>query len=290
MLGSQMLKTLSGSSDFEMYAFDKDDLDISDKDALTAVFKRISPDFVINCAAFTAVDACETEKETAFKINGDAPGAIASACKAENAALLHISTDYVFDGENPDGYKENDVPSPINAYGESKLRGEQLIAENMDDYYIVRTSWLYGENGQNFVDTMLKLAETKDEISVVDDQIGSPTYSKDLCDELVRCFLSPFISDLPKQHDRMMHNNHSSGEKLPFGIYHITNSDYTSWYGFAKEIFKLANMNVKVNPVTSEQFPRPARRPHCSILINTKFDPKMRSWKDALKAYLQLTT
>lgn len=296
MLGSQMLKTLSGSGDFEMYAFDKDDLDISDEEALSSVFKRISPDFVINCAAYTAVDACETEKDIALKINGDASGAVAVACKEENAVLLHISTDYVFDGENPRGYKEDDRPSPINVYGESKLRGEHLIAKNWDKYYIVRTSWLYGENGENFVETMLKLAKKKSELDVVDDQIGSPTYSKDLCEEIIRCFLMPYVSDLPKQHERTLDSernragNNSPAKKLPFGVYHLANSGHISWCGFAKKIFELAKLDVKVNPVTSEKFPRPARRPHCSILQNTKLDRKMRPWKEALKAYLQLTT
>lgn len=290
MLGSQMLRALSGREDFEMYAFDKNDLDISDKNALSETFKRISPDFVINCAAFTAVDDCETEKDTALKINGEAPGVIAAACNEEKAVLLHISTDYVFDGENPDGYKEDDSTSPINTYGESKLSGEKLVAENMSNYYIVRTSWLYGENGQNFVDTMIRLAETKSELNVVDDQIGSPTYSKDLCEEIIRCFLSPFLSDLPEQHERLLETDNYSEKKLPFGIYHLTNTEHTSWCGYAKEIFRLMNLNVKVNAVASEEFPRPAKRPHCSILKNTKFEGKMRSWKDALKAYLQLTT
>lgn len=287
MLGSQMLKTLSGGVDFETYAFDKEDLDIADETALKSIFERISPDFVINAAGYTAVDDCETERETAFKINGDAPGSIAAVCKAENAVLLHISTDYVFDGENSSGYREDDVPSPINVYGESKLRGEELIAKNWDNYYIVRTSWLYGENGQNFIDTMLKLGKTKKEIDVVDDQAGSPTYSKDLSEELIRCFLMPFVSGLPKQHDRTIGLGHdSSMKKLPFGIYHLTNSEHTSWCGFAKKIFEFMKMDIKVNPVTSGQFPRPAKRPHCSILQNTKLDCKMRSWRDALKAYL----
>jgi dTDP-4-dehydrorhamnose reductase len=289
MLGSQMLKSLSGREDFEMYAFDKDDLDISNENALQDIFKRISPDFVINCAAYTAVDDCETEKELALKINGKAPGTVATACKNENAVLLHISTDYVFDGENPDGYEEGDPTAPINVYGESKLLGEKLIAENSVDYYIVRTSWLYGENGPNFVETMLKLAETKSELSVVDDQIGSPTYSKDLCEEIIRCFLSPFVSDVPEQHERLMNDESYTEKKLPFGIYHLTNAEHTSWCGFAKEIFALKDLSIDVNPVTSEEFKRPAKRPHCSILKSTKMDCKMRSWKEALKAYLQLT-
>ncbi len=287
MLGSQMLKTLSGGVDFEMYAFDKEDLDVTDETALKSIFERISPDFVINCIGFTAVDDCETKRETAFKINGEASGAIAAVCKAENAVLLHISTDYVFDGENSSGYREDDVPSPINVYGESKLRGDELIAKNWDNYYIVRTSWLYGENGQNFIDTMLKLGKTKKEIDVVDDQIGSPTYTKDLCEEIIRCFLMPYVSNLPKQHDRTMGLGHDSPvEKPSFGIYHLTNSGNVSWCEFAKKIFEFMKMNIKVNPVTSEQFPRPARRPHCSILLNTKLDCKMRSWEEALKAYL----
>ncbi len=287
MLGSQMLKTLSGGVDFEMYAFDKDDLDITDETALKSIFERISPDFVINTAGYTAVDDCETERETAFKINSEASGAIAAVCKAENAVLLHISTDYVFDGENSSGYREDDVPSPINVYGESKLRGEELITKNWDKYYIVRTSWLYGENGKNFIDTMLKLGKTKKEIDVVDDQIGSPTYTKDLCEEVIRCFLMPYVSNLPKQHDRTIGLGYdSSMKKLPFGIYHLTNSEHTSWCGFAKKIFELAKLDIRVNPVKSDAFPRPAKRPHCSILLNTKFDCKMRSWQDALKAYL----
>ncbi len=290
MLGSQMLKALSGREDFEMYAFDKNDFDISDKNALSEALKRISPNFVINCAAYTAVDDCEKERDVAMRVNGEAPGAIAAVCKEEGAVLLHISTDYVFDGENSDGYKEDDSTSPVNAYGESKLLGEKLVAENMDDYYIVRSSWLYGTNGQNFVDTMLRLAETKSELNVVDDQIGSPTYSKDLCEEVIRCFLSPYVADLPEQHERMLNTNDYSEKKLPFGIYHLTNTEHTSWCGFAKEIFRLKDLNVEVNAVTSEEFQRPAKRPHCSILKNTKFDCKMRSWKDALEAYLKLTT
>jgi len=197
----------------------------------------------------------------------------------------------VFDGENPEGYKEINEPSPINVYGESKLKGEQLIADNMDNYYIIRTSWLFGENGKNFVETMLNLGKTKTELDVVDDQIGSPTYAKDLCEEIIRCFLTPFISNLPKQHDREIDEDRvSPSKKLPFGIYHLTNFEHVSWCGFAKKIFELEKLDVKVNPITSDKFPKPARRPHCSILLNTKFDSKMRSWKEALKVYLELTT
>jgi dTDP-4-dehydrorhamnose reductase len=273
MLGSQFLKTLSGIDGVEAFAFDKEDLDIADKTSLEAIFHRISPDFVLNCAAFTDVDGCEDQKDVAFKINGEALAVIAAVCKQENAALVHFSTDYVFDGSNADGYKENDPVSPINVYGESKLRGEELIAQNMDDYYIIRTSWLFGENGKNFVDTMVKLGKERDYADVVDDQIGSPTYTKDLCEMVIEHFLNPFLSEK---------------EKLPFGIYHLTNSGTTSWYGFAKKIFELADLKVKVKPISSEAFLRPAKRPKCSILINTKIPYKLRPWEEALKVYLEL--
>lgn len=291
MLGSDFLKVLSGSVDFEMYAFNKEELDIDDKNKTMDIFRQISPDFVINAAAYTAVDACEDEKELAFKLNGEAPGYLAEVCKEQNAILLHISTDYVFDGEKMNGYIENDKPAPVNVYGESKLKGEELIMEKMDDYYIVRTSWLFGENGQNFVDTMLKLGKEKNEINVVDDQIGSPTYTKDLCEEIIRCFLMPYVSGLPTQHVRTMDQDSEPVMNKPaFGIYHLTNAEHISWYGYAKKIFEFMKMDVKVNPITSKEFPRPAKRPSCSILLNTKLDCKMRTWNEALSAYLALTT
>ncbi len=288
MLGSQFLKSLSGSEDFEMYAFDKDDFDISNRNDLKSVFKRISPDFVINCAAYTDVDGCESNKKLAFKINGDAPGEIARVCKEENAVLVHFSTDYVFDGSSEQGYAEDDATSPINIYGESKLKAEELIAQNMDEYYIIRTSWLFGENGKNFVDTMVNLGKTKEKLDVVDDQIGSPTYTKDLCHAVIKHFLMPFLSGIPRQHHRSYSNDDNSPNKLPFGVYHLTNSKHTSWFGFTKKIFEIMNFGTDVTPVKSDKFPRPADRPHCSILNNTKFDNDVRSWEDALRAYLEL--
>jgi len=288
MLGSCFLKHLSGDKDFEMYAHDRDNLDLLDSEALNAVFAKVSPDFVINCAAYTAVDDCESNNDAAIELNGSAAGEIAKVCKRENATLLHFSTDYVFDGESKNGYKEDDAPSPINVYGESKLLGEKLIQENMDDYYIIRTSWLFGENGDNFVSTMLKLAKDRDHLDVVGDQIGSPTYTQDLTMACIKRFLTPFLENVDDHHSRFFDADSNVFEKLDFGIYHLTNSESVSWFGFAEKIFELANANISITEITSDEFLRPAARPKCSILKSTKSDFSMRSWEDALKSYLRL--
>lgn len=286
MLGSHFLKVLSGSKDFELFTFGRKELDITDYSSLQSTFSRISPDFVLNCTGYTAVDDCEADRDTCFEVNAKAPGEIAKACKAENAILVHFSTDYVFNGENSEGYKENDSTDPINVYGESKLAGEIAIAENMTDYYIVRTSWLFGDNGANFVKTMLGI--DKSEISVVNDQTGSPTYTKDLCEAVLDCLLSPFLTDIPEHHKRSMESSSMCSEEIPFGIYHITNSGSTSWYEFSKEIFKLSGSKTKVSPVSSSEYKRPAKRPKYSILASTKFDFHRRPWQEALKVYLSL--
>lgn len=289
MLGSQFLKTLSGSSDFEMYAFSKEDLDITDKSNLEDIFEKIFPNIVINCSAYTAVDDCEHNKELAFKINGDAVKEIATMCHKKNACLIHFSTDYVFDGSKDEGYKEDDIPSPINIYGESKLKGEKFITENMSNYYIIRTSWLFGENGKNFVDTMINLANKKNDLKVIDDQIGAPTYTKDLSEAVFKFFLTPFLSNLPHQHAHDLgEDDDSKNNFLPFGIYHLTNSGSTNWFDFANEIFKIMKLEVNIKPVASNNFLRPAKRPKCSILLNTKIKDNLRPWNDALKAYLKL--
>lgn len=287
ILGSYFLKLLAGDSDFEVFAYDYDHLDITDVSALKNVFETLNPFFVINCAAYTAVDECEKNADLAFRVNGEAVGEIAKLCKKHDSTLIHFSTDYIFDGQKKAGYEEDDKPDPLNVYGESKLEGERLIKENLTKYYLIRTSWLYGENGKNFVDTMLKLGEEKDELSVVDDQIGSPTYAKDLATAVLTYFVSPYLKT-PNDHESWLGESHETGaECLEFGTYHLTNSESCSWYKFAQEIFKLAEKNVKVNPVDSTQFPRPARRPNYSILLNKKIAP-LRSWKEGLKHYLEL--
>ncbi len=287
MLGSCFLKHLAGSEDFEMYAFDKEEVDITNAKSVTAAFKRISPDFLINCAAYTAVDDCESNKKEAFRVNARAAGVVAEVCKEENATLIHFSTDYVFDGENPEGYSEDDECSPINIYGETKRAGEELIMSTLDEHYIIRTSWLFGEGGKNFVDTMIDLGKTRDELKVVNDQIGSPTYTNDLCKAVIKYFLRPYLAEVPTHHVRSFNTEEEFGERQDFGVYHLTNSETCSWFEFAKEIFGLMNIDVKIDAVDSGEFKRPAKRPHCSVLKNTKL-PELRRWHEALEIYLQL--
>lgn len=287
MLGSCFLRCLAGDQDFEMYAFGRKELDLTNSEALGAVFSRISPDFVINCAAYTDVDGAEGHRDEAFEINAVVAGHIAAACSKEKAVLVHFSTDYVFDGKDANGYLENAKSNPINVYGESKLEGERLIAANTKEYYIVRTSWLYGENGKNFVDTMLKLGSEKASLDVVTDQIGSPTYAYDLCQGVVEQFLRPFLSDLPEQHQASFSKHLQFDDKLEFGVYHLTNSGSCSWNVFAKKIFELSGMQVAVQDVDSSAFPRPAARPKCSILLNSRCKA-LRHWDLGLKAYLEM--
>lgn len=287
MLGSYFLKLLAGDGDFEIFAYDRENLDITNTSALKKVFEAVHPFFVINCAAYTKVDDCEKNTDLAFKVNGSAIGEISRLCQSYGSILIHFSTDYVFDGENETGYTENDKPAPINVYGESKLEGETLITNIAEKHYLIRTSWLYGMGGKNFVDTMLELSETKSELNVVNDQFGSPTYAKDLADAVLKNFVEPYLKEAD-QHEHWLAKGKVVGDAVvPFGIYHLTNSGSCSWYEFAEEIFRLSEKNIKINPVSSEEFIRPARRPHYSILLNSKID-SLRDWKEGLKHYLDL--
>lgn len=261
MLGHDLVEEFSRKN--QVYAFGREDLDLTNKKIVQEKILELKPDIVINSAAYTDVDGCEKNKALCFKVNGYAVGYLASICKKCNALLVHFSTDYVFDGKKKEGYKEEDKPNPINVYGQSKTLGEKELAKFTDKYYLIRSSWLFGKHGKNFVETMLNLAKDRDIIEVVNDQFGKPTYTKDLANrtkEIVE-------------------------KKKEFGIYHVTNEGTTSWYGFAKKIFELAGIDIEVKPVSTEQFPRPARRPRYSALINTKL-PKMRNWDEALKEYL----
>lgn len=233
------------------------DLDITNEAAVKAYILALKPDLVINAAAYTNVDGCEDDPETAFAVNGDAPGYIAAACREVGAVLVHYSTDYVFDGTKTE-YVESDEPNPINVYGASKLRGEQKIAQNMDDYRIIRTSWLFGRHGKNFVETIRHLSKENETVRVVADQVGKPTYTVDLARKTAE------IAECPP------------------GIYHMTNDGVCSWYEFARAFAP------NVVPCTSDEFPRKARRPAYSVLVNTKTSP-MRPWKEALEDYLRPT-
>lgn len=264
LLGHEIVKTFQNAQMHDFMALGHEDLDITNQDAVFRLLKDLKPNLVINSAAFTYVDECETKKQFVMAVNGDANGNLAQACNSIGAHLMYFSTDYVFDGTKEDGYNENDAVSPINVYGESKLRGEQLIQENTDKFYIIRTSWLFGMNGSNFVKTMLDLAKTKEKLTVVDDQIGKPTYTIDLAQGV---------------HNFVQNNIGNSG------IYHLTNEGITSWYDFAKKIFEIAKIDVQLSPVSTKELDRPAKRPHISILNNNKL-PHLRHHHEALQDYL----
>ena len=259
----------------EIIATDVAELDITNEKAVMDYIVNLKPEYIINCAAYTAVDKAEENYELADKINGDGPANLAKAAKAVGAKLVHISTDYVFGGDLDvsKDYKEDDAKAPVTAYGKTKLRGEQGIEENMDEYYIFRTAWLYGVGGNNFVKTMTKLGSTRDEINVVADQHGSPTYAKDLTEIIYQAIK----------------------KNIPFGIYNATNEGYTTWYEFTKEILAEQGIECKVNPVTTEEYIEmmkitQAKRPFNSQMSKAKLETggiKVPNWKDGLKRYLE---
>lgn len=274
-LGSK-IKDLS--VDFQSFSFsftDLDELDITNFNSVLDFFKFEKPDIVINCAAYTAVDKAEDDYENAFKINALGPENLAKACNVHNSKFIHISTDYVFDGkerENP--YLENDFTSPQSVYGSTKLEGENLVLKNLQDAIIVRTAWLYSEYGHNFVKTMLNLAQSRTELSVVNDQVGSPTYAGDLAQAILQISTQYFEENYWKS-----------------GVYHFSNLGKCTWFEFAKEIFKINNINIKVNPVTSEEFPSKVKRPKYSVLdkekIITTYKIDVPDWRDSLKIVLE---
>lgn len=259
----------------EVITTDVEDLDITDEKAVFDFVNNIKPDYIINCAAFTAVDKAEECYELADKINGDGPTNLAKAAKEAQAKLVHVSTDYVFGGDLDisKDYKEDDKKEPVTVYGKTKLHGEQGIEENMEEYYIFRTAWLYGIGGNNFVKTMTKLGSSRDEINVVSDQHGSPTYAKDLAEIIYQAI----------------------EKKIPYGVYHATNQGYTTWYDFTKEILEEQGIECKVNPVTTEQYIEmmkitQAKRPFNSQLSKDKLleqGIEVPEWKDGLKRYLE---
>lgn len=264
-LGRAFLRQFDLYADMETFATDIEDLDITDLDELKRAFVEVEPDFVVNCAAYTAVDDCETKRELALKVNAQAPADIAELCRENGVKLVHFSTDYVFDGAKEAGYSEDDEVSPISFYGESKLRGEANIMKNMDDYYIVRTSLLFGD-GANFVKTMIDLARDRHEMHIVDAFLCSPTYAEDLAKGVV---------------DMILRADAAPG----FGIYHLTNDGACTRYEFAKKAFEFAGLDLKVKPVDADYFPQIAARPKYSTLLNNKL-PHLRGWEAALKEYV----
>lgn len=259
----------------ELILTDVEELDITNEKSVFDFVNSLKPDYIINCAAFTAVDKAEDCYELADKINGYGPTYLAKAAKATGSKLVHISTDYVFGGDLDltEDYKEDDSKTPVTVYGITKLHGEQGIEQNLEKYYIFRTAWLYGSGGNNFVKTMTKLGKDRDELNVVADQHGSPTYAKDLAEIVYQAI----------------------EKKIPYGIYHATNQGYTTWYDFTKEILKEQGIECKVNPVTTEKYIEmmkitQAKRPFNSQLSKNKLIQQgidIPEWKDGLKRYLR---
>jgi dTDP-4-dehydrorhamnose reductase len=224
-------------------------LDITNVRQLTTYFSKNKLDYCINCAAFTAVDLAEEQSELAYAVNAEGPKYLAEVCQKHQVTLIHISTDFVFDGKKDTPYLETDTPNPLSVYGASKLQGEQNIQHNMENYFIIRTSWLYSEYGNNFMKTMLKLSVTNKQLNVVSDQIGSPTYAGDLAEFLIKIVLSSSTN---------------------YGVYHYSNSGAISWYDFACGIFTKFEKNVDVRPVKTKEHPTAAKRPRFSVLDTKK--------------------
>ena len=261
MLGHDLVATLS---DTQLDTRSREDLDITDSDAVNDAVE--GADVVINAAAYTKVDDAETERDTAFAINADGPRNLAQACKAHGARLIHVSTDYVFDGYATTPYPEDTPRNPVSVYGQSKAAGEEAIeAEHPDGSIIIRTAWLYGQHGPNFPRTMLRLAQSHDSVNVVTDQVGQPTWTRDLA-QWIRLLVDSGIQS---------------------GVFHGTNSGQTSWFEFAKEVYRLGGLDPeRIQPTTSDEFSRPAPRPAWSVLGHDAWGkaglPEPRDWREAL--------
>lgn len=257
------------SRGLEMFGTDVDNMDITDAGQVKQVIEDYRPDAVIHCAAYTAVDAAEDNQELCRKINVDGTRNIAEVCKTMDIPMMYFSTDYIFNGQGENFWKEDDEKQPLNVYGQTKYEGELAVQELIQKYFILRISWVFGVNGNNFIKTMLRLGKEKGAAGVVSDQIGSPTYTYDL---------AKLVIDMI-QTDK-------------YGIYHVTNDGLCSWYEFACEIFKQAGLDVKVTPLTTAEYPAKAARPFNSRmskdkLINAGFE-MLPSWQDALERYLQI--
>lgn len=265
-LGKEVTKLLEEKK-LNYASYGSSDLNITDVHSVKTIFEKDKPDIVFHCAAYTAVDKAEDDgKELNWKVNVEGTRNIAEACKQAGAKMVFISTDYVFDGTYTGEYSETSDTNPQNEYGKAKLAGEKIVAEILDDYYTIRTSWVFGEFGNNFVYTMKRLVEDRDELTIVSDQIGRPTWTRTLAEFML----------------------HLIETKQEYGIYHLSNEEQTSWYGFAKEILK--DEEVKVKPVTSEEFPQKAFRPKHSVMNLEKAKRtgfEIIQWQEALMYFLK---
>ena len=271
-LGKKIIELLG--NDYDLVLTDTEEMDITDKDKVFEVIGREKPMAIIHGAAYTRVDDAEEKIDLCRKINAEGSKNVAMAAEANNTTMLYISTDFVFDGKKKAPYTEEDSTNPLSAYGLTKLEGENFVREYCTKHYIVRTAWLFGElpeghPGTNFVEAMLKLASERDSISIVNDQIGSPTYTKDLVEA---------IKSLIKN-------------SAPYGTYHFSGTGKSSWFDFAKEIFKQTNTKIDIKPIASDQYPQKAKRPSYSYLDKSKIenalDIEVRPWQEMLSDYLQ---
>lgn len=266
-LGFDVIRELNSRS-VECRGVDRDDFDITNRDETVGYICNYKPDAVIHCAAYTAVDRAEDDEENCRRVNVDGTENIAIACEKIGAKMLYVSTDYVYGGAGDTPFEPSDMTDPKNVYGRTKLDGEKAVMKHLKKYFIVRTSWVFGINGGNFVKTMLRLGSERDELNVVCDQVGSPTYTPDL---------ARLICDL------------IATER--YGIYHGTNENYCSWAEFASEIMKLGGKNTRINPVRSEEYPVKAERPHNSRLSKKCLDDagikRLPTWQNALKRFIK---
>jgi len=272
-LGQAIQKIAHNFPKFQFLFCNSSELNIADQLTVDSFFEKHNPDFCINAAAYTAVDLAETEVDKAFEINEKAVGTLAKACCKHQTVLLHVSTDFVFDGTNEFPYLETETTNPINVYGASKIAGEKLIPNFLNEYYIVRTSWVFSAFGKNFLNTMLRLADLKTEISVVHDQTGCPTHALDLAKAL--------MTIIEKTANKEVQNQ--------FGTYHFSNKTTTNWFEFAKKIMKVYKKDCTVLPIPTTSYPTPAKRPKYSVMNTSKFENtfhfNIQSWEEALLDY-----
>lgn len=266
-LGQDVMKVLQDQN-LDLLGTDRDTLDITDARGVQDVFLSFKPDVVVHCAAYTAVDQAEKDKDLCYNINVLGTRILAENCRDFGAKMVYISTDYVFDGQGEEPFSADDEPNPVNYYGETKYQGELEVKKVLSDYFILRISWVFGVYGNNFVKTMLRLGQTKKDISVVSDQVGSPTYTKDVADMIL-----------------------SMIQTEKYGTYHQTNQGYCSWAEFAAAIFEKAGVDCQVNPILTKDYPTAAKRPLNSRMVTTKtfqeFGLKQRDWMEALEDYLE---
>ena len=288
-LGQSLQFVAKNYPDVNFVFCDSATLNITDLDNCESIFEKHKPNFCINTAAYTAVDKAETEIEKAYLINVVGARNLAETCKKFDSVLIHISTDFVFDGTSKIPYLETDSTNPTGVYGQTKLDGEKVIQETFDDYFIIRTSWVYSQFGNNFMKTMLRLAADRDSLSVVNDQVGTPTNAVDLANVLVKLVISDktIVNSLASQ--ETTHNPQPTTHNLQpnFGIYNFSNQGQCSWYEFAAEIFHQNNVKIDLKPIPSSQFPTPAKRPSFSVLDKSKIknllEIKIKTWQESLK-------